>query len=516
MALAKTKDDERITYRCITSPKVNDVSYYVVKRLIDTNSLYNVFSKINVPGDGHCFMYALLCSIECQLGQISTDIHHLKNAIILELYKNIECYIPFIPDGDKSRFKTELFEYINEKKYDSNLCDLLPYIAANALMVNLIIVDISVRNEVETVNTIAIEHRQSSEETKYVSIIRKGMHFDALQFRNNIIYPPVISVSQFVSSKCDDKHDALNTNHNNSFQGSTPVIKCSSYQMNETKSYNNSGKAPKLHCPCRITDILSNNNICLCALKNKFKKHKGLKNIHINARSLLPKKDEIHWIIKELNVDACFISETWLDDTVLDVDVSLAGYSCVRKDRHNRRGGGVPLYIKQDLKVSERNDINTDKDLEMIWLEVTTQHGSPNILLSCVYRPPNAHPEYFDTIVDTTEKAVSENKEVIIIGDLNIDYSIKENLNSNSIFLMESLFGMNQLILSPTRVTLTSSSILDDILTTCPQHHVISGVHKINLSDHYMIYTCINITPNHRPHREIKYRKVPDIEPPNE
>ena len=121
MALAKTKDDERITYRCITSPKVNDVSYYVVKRLIDTNSLYNVFSKINVPGDGHCFMYALLCSIECQLGQISTDIHHLKNAIILELYKNIECYIPFIPDGDKSRFKTELFEYINEKKYDSNL-----------------------------------------------------------------------------------------------------------------------------------------------------------------------------------------------------------------------------------------------------------------------------------------------------------------------------------------------------------------------------------------------------------
>jgi exonuclease III len=241
-------------------------------------------------------------------------------------------------------------------------------------------------------------------------------------------------------------------------------------------------------------------------------KQKGLKYIHLNARSMLPKKEEIHWIINELNVDACCVSETWLDDTVFDADIALSGYTLVRKDRQCKKGGGVLIYIKQNLIFKERNEIITDDSLEMIWLEVKTKDGTPNMLISCIYRPPNSPPEYFNNILDTTERAISEDKEVILLGDMNIDYSLNENLSSNSIFLMESMFGFNQLILSPTRVTPSSSSFIDIILSTCPQHHVISGVHEINLSDHFMIYTCIDVAPTRKPHREIKYRNYKNFD----
>ena len=51
---------------------------------------------------------------------------------------------------------------------------------------------------------------------------------------------------------------------------------------------------------------------------------------------------------------------------------------------------------------------------------MSQQHG--NILLCCIYRPPNAAPIINDHIVDTLEKAISEDKKVILIGDLNYAY----------------------------------------------------------------------------------------------
>ena len=49
------------------------------------------------------------------------------------------------------------------------------------------------------------------------------------------------------------------------------------------------------------------------------------------------------------------------------------------------------------------------------------------------------------------------------------------------------------MILKPTRVTSTSSKCLDYILSSIPDKHLISDVAKIALSDHYLIYTCINL-----------------------
>ena len=76
---------------------------------------------------------------------------------------------------------------------------------------------------------------------------------------------------------------------------------------------------------------------------------------------------------------------------------------------------------------------------------MSQQHG--NILLCCIYRPPNAAPIINDHIVDTLEKAISEDKKVILIGDLNYAYLQSGSDAQNPICILESLFLMKQLII---------------------------------------------------------------------
>ena len=77
----------------------------------------------------------------------------------------------------------------------------------------------------------------------------------------------------------------------------------------------------------------------------------------------------------------------------------------------------------------------------------------------------------------------------MLMGDLNYDYKLDEPLSSNPLHQIEILYGMRQLINSPTRVTLTTSTIIDVMFSTEHESHAVTGVYDISLSDHYMTYT---------------------------
>ena len=78
-----------------------------------------------------------------------------------------------------------------------------------------------------------------------------------------------------------------------------------------------------------------------------FKK-KGLHIIHFNARSLLPKLAEVCTLVAESNAAIVCVTETWLDDSVMDSEIELSGYVVQRKDCE-RSGGSVCMYIGSDL-----------------------------------------------------------------------------------------------------------------------------------------------------------------------
>ena len=68
--------------------------------------------------------------------------------------------------------------------------------------------------------------------------------------------------------------------------------------------------------------------------------------MYANARSLYQKIELLHTYLEVENIDLAALSETWFHDDILRAETHISGYQCFRKDRIDKRGGGVVLYVK--------------------------------------------------------------------------------------------------------------------------------------------------------------------------
>ena len=75
-----------------------------------------------------------------------------------------------------------------------------------------------------------------------------------------------------------------------------------------------------------------------------------------------------------------------------------------------------------------------------------------------------------------------------------------------------SLHGLKQLIVTPTRITVSKSSLLDHILTNTSENIPQSGVIDIGLSDHQLIFaTRKQPHERHNEHKEIMIRSFKNL-----
>ena len=91
------------------------------------------------------------------------------------------------------------------------------------------------------------------------------------------------------------------------------------------------------------------------------------------------------------------ITESWANEDIVDAELALTGYVMFRKDRRERRGGGVILYIKESIQVYEI----TQKS-EAIWCNIVTRNST--LTIGVVYRSPNIGQEEDVEL----QKAISE------------------------------------------------------------------------------------------------------------
>ena len=89
------------------------------------------------------------------------------------------------------------------------------------------------------------------------------------------------------------------------------------------------------------------------------------------------------------------INESKLEGTISDTEVYIPGYIIIRKDR-SRSGGGVALYIRENLSYTNRIDL-VPENLEMVCLEINLPR-SRSFLVSTWYRPPSAEMQLFNEI----------------------------------------------------------------------------------------------------------------------
>jgi len=109
-----------------------------------------------------------------------------------------------------------------------------------------------------------------------------------------------------------------------------------------------------------------------------------------------------------------------------------------------------------------------------------------------------------ETFVNDLKLIDFTKSEVYFVGDFNIilllnnKFVLKENQsfnnrNLNSLLLYKykelcQTFSLKEIIQEPTRVTSTTSSLLDHILTNCGWKISQKGVIDVGLSDHQLIY----------------------------
>ena len=116
------------------------------------------------------------------------------------------------------------------------------------------------------------------------------------------------------------------------------------------------------------------------------------------------------------------MNETKLDSEITDDLLEIEGYTLHREDR-NRNGGGVAVYVRNSLKHNRRTAI-PDKSLELICIEIEPIKAR-SFHIFAWYRPQSALIESFKKLEGNLEFFDRENKEMIILGDTNCDFSSK-------------------------------------------------------------------------------------------
>ena len=113
----------------------------------------------------------------------------------------------------------------------------------------------------------------------------------------------------------------------------------------------------------------------------------------------------------------------------------------------------------------------------------------PNLLLVTTwYRPPNIPIEKFQEFEKLLQYIDLEDKESIILGDCDLIPEFTNDCNTNKLNFVTNMYQYKQLIQEPTRITRNTKSLIDHLFTNKPENIILTGVSKIAISDHYLIY----------------------------
>ena len=89
----------------------------------------------------------------------------------------------------------------------------------------------------------------------------------------------------------------------------------------------------------------------------------GMKFLHMNVRSLLPKLDFVNIWIKSADPDGFMLSETCLKISITDKNIGINGYNVFSADGKSN-GGGVAVYVKDKFVTVVLTSVTKPKQFE--------------------------------------------------------------------------------------------------------------------------------------------------------
>jgi len=229
-------------------------------------------------------------------------------------------------------------------------------------------------------------------------------------------------------------------------------------------------------------------------------KEKVFTVLSLNCQSLSAKMDEIRIYLHELNernvnFNAICVQETWIrpnmDTSLLQID----GFTMINRTASCSAHGGVAIYLQNMFNYSILEIVDDPNVWDGVFIEVDLENFDRKprkLVLGNIYRPPRDSVENTNSFINDLDKILSDfqktTAEVLIAGDFNLDLlKIKEHSAINNYFETILANGFLPKLTLPTRVTHTSSTLIDNFLVKISDSfsQCTAGILVSDLSDHY-------------------------------
>jgi hypothetical protein len=248
-----------------------------------------------------------------------------------------------------------------------------------------------------------------------------------------------------------------------------------------------------------------------------------------NARSLIKHKSDYDILFdtlahkKQFAFDILTLSETWLNED-LETLAYFDNYKGIFKHKPQiKEGGGLAIYIRNGIEFKLRNDISFPDETralyDCIFIEITHDtNPAPsrykNTIVGVIYRSPShpTLPRLTESLQQILEKIISEDKNIILTGDFNIDL-LKSNSNRDTTEFLDLLISLNLIprITLPTRITPSTATLIDHIYSNTDQSKSLAGTLLTDFTDHFSNFIfCDDTTCKHFRPKFVSFRVIND------
>ena len=235
----------------------------------------------------------------------------------------------------------------------------------------------------------------------------------------------------------------------------TLIVCCGDVEMNPGPSISSSTSSSSISSETSLSSLPYDSHFSIC---------------HLNIQSLLPKIDILQYEMQPF--DVFVFTESWLNIDIGSNDLKILNFNEPFRCDRETRAGGVAIYVKESITCKRRPDLEIN-NLECIWIEIKT-HGH-TLLIAGIYRPPDAHQNYWTWISESVDRAKNTNiSDIILVGDLNNDLLTPSKCKHLKELIAN--YDFTQLINESTHFTEQSSTLIDVIITSNPNIVVASEV----------------------------------------
>ena len=220
----------------------------------------------------------------------------------------------------------------------------------------------------------------------------------------------------------------------------------------------------------------------------------------INVNSIRNKFDYLMAAVSG-NIDILLITETKIDSTFPMNQFYLNGYNVPYRNYRKTNGGGILVYIRNDIRSRITECENLPRSFEGLVIELS--FSLKKWLLICSYNPHrNSIKEHIRVLSCCLDQNIQKYENIVLMGDCNAEITNASMQEFCESYFLENMVKKPACFKNPAKPT-----CIDLIITNKPRMFQIAKTYETGLSDfHKLVVSTMKLSYKKRPPHMIKYR----------